>query len=191
LLFYGAYETYDLKQQQPVLNTILTPLARQGILQYRLNGTGPIQQFNVLQNPGATPAPLAIDKYIANILTQVPIAGNRAAAGDGLNTTGYQFNASANQRRDSLVGKIDYAISSRHNLTGTFRWNRDNDDRPDVGNFYSTAPPVSNANHAYLFSGGWRWTPTATLTNELRGGGNLALAPFNVSGNAPAFFLSG
>ena len=191
LLFYAAYETYDEKEQSPVLNTILTPTARQGILQYRLNGTGAIQQFNVLQNPGATPAPLTIDKYIAGILTQVPTTGNSSAAGDGLNTVGYQFNARANTRRDSIVGRMDYVPSARHNLSGTFRWNRDNDDRPDQGNFFTAVGPVSNQNKAYLFAGSWRWSPSANLTNELRGGGNLTTAPFNVSGDLPPFVLSG
>jgi hypothetical protein len=191
LLFYAAYETYDLRQSTPVLTTILTPLARQGILQYRLNGTGAVQQFNVLTNPGATPAPLKIDTYIASLLTQVPTTGNSTAVGDGLNTTGYAFNARSNNRRDSIVGKGDFNLSPRNVFSGTFRWNRDNVDRPDQGNFYTSVPPVSNQNHAKLFAGSWRWTPTATLTNELRGGGNLAVAPFNVSGDLPAFVLSG
>jgi hypothetical protein len=191
LLFYAAYETYDLKQQSPQLYTILTPTARQGILQYRVNGTGPIQQFNVLQNPGATPAPLAIDKYIASILTLVPTVGNSADAGDGLNTTGYQFNQRSDIRRDSIVGKMDYVPSERHNISGTFRWNRDNDDRPGIGNSFSEVPPVSNQNKAYLFSGAWRWSASANFTNELRGGGNLTTAPFNVSGTTAPFLLAG
>jgi hypothetical protein len=111
--------------------------------------------------------------------------------GDGLNTTGYQFNARSDERRDSIVGKMDYIPSERHNLSGTFRWNRDNVDRPDAGNFFTTVPPVSNQNRAYLFSGGWRWSVSANLTNELRGGGNLTTAPFDVSGSTPAFLLSG
>jgi len=191
LLFYAAYETYDLKQTTPTLNTILTPTARQGILQYRLNGNGPIQQFNVLQNPGATPAPLSIDKYMASILAPMPTTGNSSAAGDGLNYTGYQFNARSNNRRDSVIGKGDFNLSPRNVFSGTFRWNRDNLDRPDIGNFFTPVPPVSNQNRAKLFSGSWRWTPTSNLTNELRGGGNLAVAPFDVSGSLPAFVLSG
>ena len=191
LLFYAAYETYDLHQTQPTLDTILTPTARQGILRYRTNGTGPIQQFNVLQNPGGTPAPLTIDKYMGTVLAQVPLVGNSTSAGDGLNYTGYQFNARANNRRDSIVGKADFNLSTRNVFTGTFRWNRDNVDRPDVGNFVSAIPPVSNQNGAKFFSGGWRWTPSATLTNDLRGGGNIAAAPFNVSGTPPPFLITG
>lgn len=191
LLFYLAYETYDLHQTTPTLTTILTPTARQGILQYRTNGTGPIQQFNVLQNPGATPSPLTIDKYVATLLAQVPTTGNSTSAGDGLNTTGYQFNARSNNRRDSIVGKVDYNLSLKHVFSGTYRWNRDNVDRPDIGSFFTAVPPVSNQNKAKFFSASWRWSPTASLTNEVRGGGNLAVAPFDVSGTPPAFFTTG
>jgi len=189
LLFYVAYETYNLHQTSPKTTTILTPTARQGILQYRVNGA--IQQFNVLQNPGATPAPLTIDKNIAPILAQVPTVGNSTSVGDQLNTTGYSFNARSNNRRDSIIGKLDYNLSPKHVFSGTYRWNRDNVDRPDVGTFFTVVPPVSNQNKAKLFSASWRWTPTATLTNELRGGFNLAVAPFDVSGTPPASFLTG
>ncbi len=191
LLFYAAYETYDLHQTSPTLTTILTPLARQGILQYRTNGTGAVQQFNVLQNPGATPAPLVIDPFIKTLLAQTPVTGNSSSAGDGLNTTGYQFNAQANERRDSVIGKVDYNLSPKNVFSGTFRWNRDNVDRPDLGNFYTTTPPVSNEDNAKFFSVSWRTTPTATLTNELRGGGNLTVNNFVVAGTPPPFLVTG
>src|SRR5262249_38224023 len=58
LFFFAAYEAYNLHETTPELTTILTPTARQGILQYRLNGTGPIQQYNVLQNPGVGLGPI-------------------------------------------------------------------------------------------------------------------------------------
>ncbi len=191
LFFYTAYETYNLHQTSPTTTTILTPTARQGILRYRLNGTGPIQTFNVLQNPGADPAPLTIDKTIATILSQVPTAGNTTSTGDGLNTTGYTFNARSNNRRDSVIGKVDYNLSLKHVFSGTYRWNRDNVDRPDIGSFFTVVPPVSNQNKAKFFSASWRWSPTASLTNEFRGGGNLAVAPFDVSGTPPASFFTG
>src|SRR5258708_4759174 len=187
LLFYVAYETYNLHQTSPKTNTILTPTARQGILQYRVNGA--IQQFNVLQNPGATPAPLTIDKSIVPLLAQVPTVGNTTSVGDQLNTTGYQFNARSNNRRDSIIGKMDYNLSPKHVFSGTYRWNRDNVDRPDQGSFFTVVPPPSNQNKAKLFSASWRWTPTATLTNELRGGFNPPGSPFPVARPPPPPFL--
>ena len=138
--------------------TIGGATARQGILQYKLNGTGAIQSFNVLQNPGATPAPLTIDKVVAGILSQVPTTANDTSTGDALNTTGYKFNARSNNRRDSVVGKLDFNLSPKNVFSGTYRWNRDNVDRPDIGTFYTPVPPVSNENGAHFFSASWRWT---------------------------------
>jgi len=185
LLFFANYETYDLHQTSPQLDTILTPTARQGILQYQTGGSA-TRQFNVLNAQN-----LSIDPYIQTLLSKLPTVGNSSAVGDGLNTTGYQFNARSNIRRDSIVGKVDYNLSTSNVFSGTYRWNRDNDDRPDIGNFLTPVPPVSNRNGAHFFSGSWRWTPTSTLTNELRGGGNLAQAPFDVAGAPPPFFVSG
>lgn len=190
LLFYAAYETYDLHQTTPETKTILTPSARQGILTYPVAGGG-TQTFNVLQNPGATPAPLTIDKAAAALLAQVPLVGNTTSVGDGLNTTGYQFNARSNNRRDSVVGKLDYNLSPKNVFSGTYRWNRDNVDRPDVFTGFSPIPVVTNQNSAQLYAVSWRWTPTASLTNEVRGGGNLAKAPFDVAGALPSTLVTG
>jgi hypothetical protein len=191
LFFYSAYETYDYHSTTPETTTILTPAARQGIFTYRTNGNGPIQTYSVLTNPGATPAPLTIDKTAAALLSQVPLVGNSTQVGDGLNTTGYQFNARSNERRDSIEGRVDYNLSPKNVFSGTYRWNRDNDDRPDVFTGFSVVPPVSNQDRADLFSASWRWTPTANLTNQLRGGGNLATAPFNVAGTQPPALVTG
>jgi hypothetical protein len=191
LFFYAAYETYDYHSTTPETATILTPSARQGILTFRTNGNGPIQTYNVLQNPGIGLSPVTLDPVAASLLSQVPVTSNSTQVGDGLNTTGYQFNARSNQRRDSVLGRVDYNLSPKNVFSGTFRWNRDNDDRPDVFSGFTVVPPVFNQNKAYLFSASWRWTPSANLTNELRGGGNLATAPFDVAGNLPATLITG
>jgi len=191
LLFYTAYETYDYHSTTPETTTILTPAARQGILTYRNNGTGPIQTYNVLQNPGIGLSSVTIDPVVKNLLTLVPVTANSNQVGDGLNTTGYQFNARSNNRRDSVIGRVDYNLSTKNVFSGTFRWNRDNVDRPDIFTGFNVVSPVFNQNKAYLFSASWRWTPSATLTNELRGGGNLTTQPFDVAGNLPNLLISG
>ena len=191
LLFYAAYETYDFHSTTPETTTILTPSARQGILTYRTNGTGAIQQYNVLQNPGIGLTGIPLDPAAAKLLALVPTTANSTAVGDGLNTTGYAFNSRSNERRDSIEGRIDYNLSPKNVFGGTYRWNRDNVDRPDIFSGFSAVSPVANHNTANLFSLSWRWTPTATLTNELRGGGNLAVAPFDVAGSIPSSVITG
>lgn len=193
LLFFTNYETYNLHQTSPKTNTILTPTARQGILQYPVNGQS--QQFNIFTTPcvgdPACNTALKPDTVVAALLAKLPTTGNSTDVGDGLNTTGYTFNARSNERRDSIVGKLDYNLSTKHVITSLFRWNRDIVDRPDIGTFFGTVPPVANHNKAYLFSAAYRWSPTPTITNEVRFGGNLAKAPFDVSGSVPSTLIAG
>ena len=193
LLFFTNYETYNLRQTTPKTNTILTPTARQGILQYPSGGV--TRQFNIFTTPcvgdPACDTALKPDTTVAALLAKVPTAGNSTDVGDGLNTTGYSFNARSNNRRDSVVGKIDFNLSPKHVITGLLRWNRDIVDRPDIGSFFGAVPPVANHNKAYLFSVAYRWSPAPTITNELRFGGNLATAPFDVDGTPPSALVGG
>ncbi len=181
LFYFTNYETYNLHSQTPTTNVILTPAARQGLLTLS-NGS----KFDLLKDNA-----IGIDPVIAARIAMLPAVGNTTAAGDGLNTTGYQFNARSNERRDSVLGKLDYNLSSKHSFSATYRWNRDNVDRPDLGSFYTVVPPSSNQNTAALFAGSWRYSITPTITNELRGGGNLTTSPFNVSGPAVPFLVTG
>jgi hypothetical protein len=183
LFFYGAYEAYRLHRQTPKTLTILTPTARQGILQYTVNG-GPPQQYDVMKAQG-----LAFSPAVQKFLDLVPTVGNNNAVGDGLNTTGYTFNARANTIRDNVTGKVDYNLSTKHVFTGTYSWNRDVPDRND-GTYYTVIPPTYNDNHINLVSLSWRWTPRATLTNEVRGGFEFANVPFVLRQQSPGFYLT-
>ena len=183
LFFYLNYEAYRLRQQQLTTNQVLTPSARQGILTY-MDSSGAQRQFNILQAQH-----LSIDPAMGTLLNAVPTNINTNSVGDGLNTGGYAFNARSNEDRDNATGRVDYYLSQKHIFAGSYIFNRDTVDRPDQGNFYTVAPPVTNDDHSKFLSASWRWTPTARLTNEVRGGFNIAPGFFNVSGKPPAYFV--
>ncbi len=179
LFFFGNYEAYRLKQQSLTTNTILTGPARQGILTLANGST-----FNILQNRGEQ-----IDEYIRSLLGQVPTVGNTTNAGDGRNTTGYAFNAQNNTTLDNVTGKLDYYLSTRHNFSATYAWNRDIEDRTNLTGFYTTVPPIYNDIRGNLFSAAWRWSVSPAFTNELRGGFNKIGIDF-VSRTPPPAFLT-
>ncbi|HEY6987625.1 MAG TPA: carboxypeptidase regulatory-like domain-containing protein, partial [Bryobacteraceae bacterium] len=190
LFYFGVYEAYRLKRQTPKTFTIPTPAARQGILQYRSGGS--ILQFDTLKTFN-----LQASAFIAqNILSLVPTVGNNNAVGDGLNTTGYSFNSRNNVTRDNVTGKVDYSLSARHAFAGSYSWNRDVPDRTIDGNgtttggYFTVIPPTFNDNRIKLASVSWRWSPTATLTNELRGGLNYNYVPFSVRQKAPPYYVA-
>ena len=180
LFFYFAYEAYRLRAQALQNFTVLTPAARNGIMTLT-DGSG--QQANLL-----TATQNSIDPYVAKLLGTMPLPNNNLL-GDGLNTAGYQFNSRANETRDNVLGRLDYALSPKHVFFATYTFNRDLVDREGDDAFYTTKPPSFNDAGGKLFSVGWRWSPTARLTNELRGGFNLSPVPFDVSTPTPPAYL--
>ncbi|MFN0166753.1 MAG: TonB-dependent receptor domain-containing protein [Bryobacteraceae bacterium] len=189
LLFYFNYETLRLKQQELRNTTILTESARNGIFTYPAGGA--LQQVNILQ-ARQTQA----DPAIAALLQRVPDASkaNNFRVGDsrpGLirNTIGYSFNQRDNMDRDNLVGKGDFILSTRHVFSGSYLWNREKVDRPDLDPTFNLTPAVANDSDRHLFAVGWRWTPSPTLTNELRGGANLSPGVFTNSEKFPDYLL--
>ncbi|MEP6537041.1 MAG: TonB-dependent receptor [Bryobacteraceae bacterium] len=181
LFFYTNYEAYRQRQQAPANRTILTADARQGILTY---GNG--QKVNVL-----TLAKAGIDPAIQALLAQVPGPEkiNNNQLGDGVNSAGYRFNQRANRTRDNYTVRGDYVRSTKNAFATTYLWNRDNLDSPDADTSYLTVPLVGNTNHSHLLSTSWRWNPSPSFTNELRGGFNLAPGYFDSSQKAPAYFV--
>jgi len=181
LLFYANYEVFRQRQQTAANRAILTDTARQGIFTYK-DANGVVQQKNVLQLAG-----VSTDPATQAILQKVPGADkiNNFRMGDSSatflrNTAGYSFNIRNNRSQDHLTTRVDYNLSPKNTFSGTYIWNNDILDRPDVSNDFSLAPKVINDDTTKLLSAGWRWNPTSTFTNELRGGYNIA----------PVIFLS-
>jgi len=191
LFFYANYEAVRTNQQLPATSTILTDDARNGIFTYQVRGV--TQKVNLLTKRG-----ISIDPYIQNLLSQVPAGSaiNNFDVGDsspGLlgNAAGYRFNQRNNEVRDNITARMDYNLSAKHVFTGSYIWNRDNTDRPDLETDFSAIPRITNPNHSHFLSLGWRWTPTAVLTNELRGGFNLAPGDFPTSQKFGPYLVTG
>lgn len=175
LLFYANYEALRLRQQTAATRTGLRSDARSGIVTY-IDTAGNRRSVNVL-----SAANLTQDARTRQLIDALPSpdALNRTDLGDGLNTAGIGFNIADNRTRDNILGKVDYYLNQKNHIMGTFTWNRDIDDRPDQMNNFATTPVVRNDSTAKLMSLTHRWNPNATFTNELRGGFNLTVAPFN------------
>jgi hypothetical protein len=179
LFFYFNYEAFRLKQQTPETRTILTSDAAQGIFTWLVGGVP--QKANLLTITGQK-----IDPTVAALLKQIPGPSqiNNYTVGDSTaallkNTAGYLFNQRSNRTRNNVTGKIDYVMSSKSTISGTYAWNGDLLDRPDVQSVgYTLVPPVNNNDKVNFLSVGWRYNPKPTVTNEVRFGFNLAPALF-------------
>ena len=182
LFFYVNPEFYRDKEQSSRLRTVLTDDAKAGILTYR-DAAG-----NVYKKSLSSLRQYTADPTIKAMLAQLP-SPNATGTGDGLNTSGYRFNARSNESRDQLVGKVDYYLNSKNSFTGTYNYINNPTDRPDQGAFYTTVPPVSNTIKDSLLAASWRWTASPTLTNEVRGGYMRSNSSFLDSNTIPSRLL--
>ncbi len=189
LFFFTNYEAFRLRQQTSQNATVLTPDARNGIFTY-LAGTE-VRKANVLQlmNVQADPA-------VAALLQKVPANINNFNLGDSnanllRNTGGYQFLKRNNRTRDNILAKVDFNLSTRNSISFNHSWNRDLLDRPAQDTTFNAIPSVTNDNPTRLISTNWRYSPTPTLTNEVRFGFNLAPGRFIAAQDIPKFFLTG
>lgn len=198
LFVYGYYEAFRQRQQTLQNHTLLTDLARMGQFTYVPTCTtacpagvtaGQPITVNILSQrlnaADALEGPFTIDPFIGNLLGQVPDQSsiNNFLVGDSTssllrNTAGFQFNKGSNRTRDNYGLRLDWNATQKHTIHGTWSWNRDIVDRPDIDGSYTVAPLVQNNDSKKLLSVTWRWTPSATFTNELLGGFNLAPGTF-------------
>ncbi len=187
--FYFNYAAVRTHEQSPSTTTILTDSARTGTFKYVDTVSGAPRSANLL----ALRQLSGVDPAIQPILAKVPGAQfiNTTIVGDGLNTSGYRFNQRDNGIRDNVTGKLDYNLSTKHALSGSYSWNRYNLDRPDAENDYSFVPKVFNPTHGKLLAASWRFTPSGRLTNEVRAGFNLTDASFLSNEQFGKYVLSG
>ena len=206
LFIYGYYELLRLRQQAVNNTTVISPtifnaLNGTGTLPAACGGVSPCLPFTytpVDPNTGNTdPAGqrtinllnfannngqnfmYTADPAMLAIIQRVPaLKANNTRVGDGINLLGYQLNARSNDTRDNYGFRVDYNLNNHNTITGTWAWNREIVDRPDIDTSYDTVPLVTNNDKEKFLSLGWRWSPTGTITNEARFGFNLAPASF-------------
>jgi hypothetical protein len=218
LFVYGYYELLRLKQQTPNDTTILNPAILAGLssstptvpFTYQpVNAStgapdGPAQTVNLLtvlnQSRGnpvfdssgnyVSGAPIfTVDSAMAALLKRMPTTSNNTRVGDGTNLLGYQFNARNDNTLDNYGVRLDYDINPHNTVSGTWAWNRQVVDRPDIDTSFDLVPLVQNNDSVKFLSTSWRWSPINSFTNEVRFGFNLAPAFFSTSQNFGAGYV--
>jgi hypothetical protein len=197
IFFFGAYEKFLLHQSTSSARTILLPSARTGNFTF-IDSKGLTQTVNLFSPAfSAVSGVSGIDPIIASrILANLPTAGNTTAQGDQLNTTGLTFNQQSNQTRDAYSMRFDWDITDRQSFNVVYTYKKEFLLRPDVDGQqggvaagFNVTPFGSQFAHTPFTAMAWRWSPTNTLTNEIRGGYQGSDPTFNSNQPDPAFFL--
>lgn len=147
LFIYGNYEGRRFRSPFIITTAVPTPMARQGILRFRDCASGfdskgnclggNIVSFNL--NPNVTTVPfntgcasatgacdprsIGVSPLILNYFNLLP-PGNNPSFGDGLNSIGLTQSYAKPVNEDLAVTKIDYNISRKWSLFGTYHYNR-------------------------------------------------------------------
>jgi carboxypeptidase family protein len=183
--FFGSYEGFRLRQSTTTTRTILLPSARQGIFSY-VDAAGATRQINVLSAAGVGADPLIASRILAN----VPATGNNPGAGDELNTTGFSFSQAQNVDRDKLTLRFDVEPSSRQSYSVIINRGTETNLRPDVDNGgFNRIPFGFQGADRQSVVAAWNFNPTATFTNDLRGGWLFSLPIFDRTAQPSDFFF--
>ena len=179
LFFYGYYEGFRHRTQ--VTQNSVIPLHDdflQGVFRYA-GADGQIRAADVVQLSGLWIDPVIQRDVLAKVRTASSV--NNFDVGNStetrrLNTAGARFLQRSLTDRDQWGARIDYEATPGHRFEMNYAWFREVDDRSDLDRIHER-PVVFTASTVHRYTGAWRWS-RATLTNEVRGGGNLAPGSF-------------
>jgi hypothetical protein len=105
----------------------------------------------------------------ASLLTflnsRYPVANN-TGAGDGINTGGFAFSAPLRLSENTFVGRLDYSVSSKHQLFARGTWDRDNDTQ--VVKLFPQDPNnlIGRFVHDRTWVVGHTWAINPAMTNQ-------------------------
>ncbi|MFL6257580.1 MAG: carboxypeptidase regulatory-like domain-containing protein [Pyrinomonadaceae bacterium] len=215
LFFFGTYEGYREATATSVLREVPLPTLGQGIVRYRTaNGASDpscpagtpsgVRCLNVAQinaayvaangvTPGINPLALAV---IASAASRYP--ANDPGAGDGLNTSGFRFNARTPAKLNTYITRFDLNITDRQNLFVRGNYQNDNVTHSVYGGTdcgagdniqcFPDTPALTLWNHPKGIAVGHSWTVTNTLVNRAAYG--FTRAAFTDQGDATSNFQS-
>ncbi len=167
LFFFYSYEGW--RQNIEVPTTSIVPLASlgQGILRLRESNGNVVSvsptQFNTFF-PTARQNPAAI-AVLAAAAARYP--ANDPSAGDGLNTSGFRFNAPTTYEQNTHVLRLDWTINNNQQLF--VRGNKQHDVSVNAPAFPDT-PPASDWDHNTGVAVGHTWTIGSNKVNVFRYG---------------------
>jgi hypothetical protein len=163
--YEGRRDALSTQVQQVVPNNTF----RNGQLNY-VDANGNIQTTTTAQLQAIDPQAVGADAAFLSFVNSRYPAGNDPGLGDGLNTTGFIFNAPDHRKDNIFTGRMDYSISAKHKLFGRIQEDRFNDDQTAPQFPGDPNPLVSNFNHSRSWVVGETWSISNNLINQAFGG---------------------
>jgi hypothetical protein len=184
--FFLNFEHQHQPSSATRTRTILGEAARNGVLQYEANGV--VRSVDLLALAAANNQLATADPTIASLIQRVHAATLTTGT---INDTGslitqqYVYQAEGKGDQYAPTGRIDYNLTDKHRLSGTYYWQRFKSN-PDLlnsrearypgftnigqQNSYRTTGSLSlrstlSQNLVNEFKGGWQWSPNDFFSN--------------------------
>jgi hypothetical protein len=147
--------------------------------QARLN-TEPncITTLSPTQVAALDPQGIGADPALLNLFNSRYPLPNDPSAGDGVNTEGYLFNAPELLRENTVVGRVDFKISSKQTLFARGTWDRDNNTESPQQFPGDPTNLIGEINHNRSFVVGHTWQISGNLVNNIFAGLTRQLLSF-------------
>ncbi len=171
LFFFYSYEGQRETKSESVVRIV--PLASLGRGELRFNGTGPNGAAGLLTlntatlntifpSVGINPAAVAA---LADAARRYP--ANDTSVGDGLNTSGFRFNAPTTVAQNTHIVRFDYNINGSQSL---FLRGNYQSDLSNLTSYFPDTPSRALWEHPYGFVVGHNWTISNDKVNNFRYG---------------------
>jgi len=123
--FFLNYEGRRDASSASATRTVPTETLKQGIVLYH-DKNGVLQRLSPSDIQGIDPLGIGVSPAALKALQSFPV-GNSTTAGDGLNTTGYIFNAPQHQVQNTYFTRLDYQVDNAGKHRVFWRGNLQND----------------------------------------------------------------
>lgn len=174
--FFFNYEEQRAPSSSTLQRIILTPAAASGVFSY---GAGGALQQNLLQIAAANGQLATVDPTVGKVLSQIQSATTQSGGVTALNNPlvqQYTWSMPTESFNPSPTLRLDYELTRRHRLTGSFNYRHINS-TPDTTNNAQLAFPNSLQTGSQQST---RWTTSESLRstfgdsvfNEFRAGGS-------------------
>jgi hypothetical protein len=180
LFFFFNYEARRDALSTQVQQVVPSNNFRAGQLNY-VGANGNIETTTTAQLQAIDPQGIGADQAFLNFIASRYPVGNDPGLGDGLNTTGFLFNAPVHVRDNIFTGRMDFTLNSKNKLFGRIQEDRFNDDETAPQFPGDPDPLVSDIDHSRSWVVGETWTISNNLINQAFGGLTRQVVDFPVN----------
>lgn len=167
MFFFGNYEGRRDSLEQSVLRVVPTETLRRGITRYVARGGNivDVSPQELAARLGANPG---VNQNVLSMFAQYYPLPNDRTAGDGINSSGFRFNAPVKNKFDTFIARFDYVLNDKH--TFFLRGQLQDDVENGTPQFPGAAPNIQSLTNSKGLAAGWNAVITPTLYSTTRFG---------------------